>query len=188
MPTTTRSRIGLTASVVFLSLLPIAIIYQAFFEAGVEIVIHIVLAVGAAFLSRAVFDFRTARSITWIASFAAAILAIIFALQAVSLGLPTNVTLFYVAFTLLGQGIEGWLGNVFIVWCVVLLFSDSRGKIRLFGILAVGLVICSKVYEYILRYRGDTPPEALKLLMLLLFVWFLFESIKKTTRDLLPSS
>lgn len=176
-----RSQAGAAASIVFLLLLPIAIAYQALFEHGVEIVIHIVLAAGAALLALAVFDFKDPRWITWPTSLSTAILAIIFALQAVSLVLPDNKSLFYVAFRLLGQGIEGWLGNLFIIWCAVLLFTDSWGKTRIFGFVAIGLVICGKVYEYISRYRGETVPDAPKLLIMLVFIWLLLESRKKAT-------
>jgi hypothetical protein len=174
-----RSKTGLAASIVFLSLLPVAIIYRTLVDFGVEIVIHIVLAAGAALLAFAVFDFKTPPWIRWTACLSTAILAIIFALQAVSLAAPANESLFYAAFTLLGRGFEGWLGNIFVIWCAVLLFTGSRGKTRAFGFVAVGLVICAKVFEYISRYRRETLPEELKLPMLLLFVWFLFESIKK---------
>jgi hypothetical protein len=160
-------------------LLPIAVVYQALFENGVEIVTHIVLATGAALLAFAVFDFKTPRWMTWTTSISTGLLAAIFLLQAVSLSMPKNETLFFVAFRVFGQGIEGWLGNVFILWCAVLLFTDSRGKTRVFGFVAVGLVVCSKVFEYISRYRGETFPEALKLLMMLIFVWLLLESRKR---------
>lgn len=176
-----RSRTGLAVSIVFLLLLPIAVVYQAFFEKGVEIAIHVVLAIGAALLVLAVSDFKTPRWVTRLTCISTAILAIIFALQAVSLALQDNESLFYVAFRLLGQGIEGWLGNLFIVWCAVLLFTDSQGKTRIFGFFAVGLVIFAKIFEYISRYRGETPPEALKVLTLLLFVWLLLESTKERT-------
>jgi hypothetical protein len=166
-------------------LLPVAVICQALFETGVEIAIHIVLAIGAALLSLAIFDFKTARWITWPTVFSTTILAIIFSVQAISLVLPGDEMLFYIAFTIFGQGIEGWLGNIFIIWCAVLLVTGSRGKIRVFGLIATALVICAKIVEYSSRYRGEPPPEPLKLLMLLLFVWFLFESaVKRDVPDL----
>lgn len=174
-----RSTRGFLSSITFLLLLPVAVAYQALFENGVEIVIHIVLAVGSALLSLAVFDFKPARWMMWTASVSTGLLAIIFLLQATSLGLPGNEALFYVAFRVFGQGLEGWLGNIFILWCAVMLFSDSHGKTRVFGFVVVGAVICSKVFEYISRFRGETPPESLKLLMLLIFVWLLLESRKK---------
>lgn len=185
MPRNSRSQTGAAASIVFLLLLPIAIAYQALFAHGVEIVLHVVLAAGAALLTLAVFDFRTPRWVTWIVSLATGILAAIFLLQAVSLAVPDSERLFYIAFRLLGQGIEGWLGNLFIIWCAVMLFTDSQGKTRAFGFVAVGLVIFAKVYEYILRYSGETVPEALKLLMMGIFFWLLLESRKKSLPETL---
>jgi hypothetical protein len=173
-----RSRAGLAASIVFLLLLPIAVLYQALFENGVEIVIHIVLAVGAALLAFAVLDFKTPGWMASVACVSTVLLAVIFALQAVSLSVP-NDTLSYLAFRALGQGVEGWLGNLFILWCAAMLFFDSRGKTRIFGFFVVGLAVCEKIYEYFLIYHGEAVPDALKLILLLLFVWLLLESTKK---------
>lgn len=177
-----RSQTGIAASIVFLSLLPIAIIYQALFDRGIEIVTHIVLGLGSALLALAVFDFKTPRWITWITSLSTALLAAIFLLQAVSLAVP-NETLFYIAFRVFGQGIEGWLGNILILWCAVLLFADSQGKTRIFGFAAVGFVICHKVYEYVASHRGEVAPEALKLLIMLIFAWLLLESRKNRSPE-----
>jgi hypothetical protein len=154
------------------------VLYQALFESGVEAVIHIVLATGAALLAFAVLDFKTPPWMASVACVSTALLAVIFALQAVSLAVP-NDTLSYLAFRALGQGVEGWLGNLFILWCAAVLFFDSRGKVRFFGFIVVGLAIFEKIYEYVLSYRGEPVPDALKLLLLLLFVWLLLESIKK---------
>lgn len=176
-----RSRTGLPASAAFLLLLPIAVLYQALFNTGVEIVIHVVLAIGAALLSFAVFDFKTPPWIASVGSVAAGTLAVIFILQAFSLAIPNNM-LFYIAFRALGQGIEGWLGNLFILWCLMVLIFDSRGWTRIFGFIVVGLAICEKIYEYVLSARGEAVPDALKLLLLLLFVWLLLESVKQAQR------
>jgi hypothetical protein len=154
------------------------VLYQAFFETGVEVVIHIVLAAGAALLSFAVLDFKTPPWMASVASVSTGTLAVIFALQALSLSVP-NDTLFYLAFRALGQGVEGWLGNLFILWCAALLFFDSCGKTRFFGFIVVGLAIGEKIYEYVLSYHGEPVPDPLKLILLLLFVWLLLESLKK---------
>jgi hypothetical protein len=60
-----------------------------------------------------------------------------------------------------------------------MLVLDSRGKSRILGIVAVSVGVCFELYSHILRFLGTTPAGTLKLLMLLPFVWLLFESIKK---------
>src|ERR687898_273744 len=101
-----------------------------------------------------------------------------FLLQAVALLIP-NESLNNVAYQVLGQWPEGWLPDVVILWFVGMLVLDSQGKSRLLGIVAVSKAVCSELYSHILRFGGTTDTGSLKLLMLLLFVWLLFESTKK---------
>jgi hypothetical protein len=56
---------------------------------------------------------------------------------------------------------------------------DSRDKTRILGIVAMSLAVCIEVYSHILRFVGTSPSGTLKLLLLLPFVWLLFESTKK---------
>ena len=69
--------------------------------------------------------------------------------------------------------------DVVILWFVAMLVLDSQGKTRIFGIGAVSIAVCFELYSHTLRFLGTSPTEILRLLMLLLFVWLLFESIKK---------
>src|SRR5262245_45112387 len=104
-----RSPRGFLAAIVFLSLLPIAVLYQMFFDNGIEVVTHGVLAVGTALIAFAVFDFKKVTSwITWLAGISMGILAAIFLLQGVSL-LIQNDTLTYLVFQVLGQRLEALL-------------------------------------------------------------------------------
>ena len=175
-----RSPRGFFGAVVFLSLLPVAVLYQMFFAAGVEIAIHLVLAIGAALISLAVFDFKTSWWITWPASAAMGALAVIFFLQALGLAVQ-NDSLTYFVFQVLGQQLEKLLGLVFILWCIAMLFSDSRGKTKIFGAIVLSAVVCAEAYTYGISILGGTAPEELKLLLLLMFVWLMLESGKKNS-------
>jgi uncharacterized membrane protein len=82
----------------------------------------------------------------------------------------------------LGQGLEGWLAGLIILWFAAMLLIDSQGKTRILGLVAMSLAVCFEVYSQISSYLGTSlSAEAgtLKLLFLLPFVWLLFESTKK---------
>jgi tetrahydromethanopterin S-methyltransferase subunit E len=76
-----RSARGLFASSAFLLALPLTALYGMVLGNGVEAVIHGALALGAALMAFAVFDFNTPRWMTWIGSVSAGLLACIFFLQ-----------------------------------------------------------------------------------------------------------
>jgi hypothetical protein len=140
--------------------------------------IHFVLAAGSFLLAFAVFDFKLPRWMNWIGCAAALALGTIFLLQAVALVIP-NESLNYFAYEVLGQWPEGWLPDVIILWFVAMLVLDSQGKSRILGIAAMSMAVCFELYSHILRFGGTSPSGTLKLLMLLPFVWLLFESTKK---------
>jgi hypothetical protein len=140
--------------------------------------IHFFLAAGCVLLAFAVFDFQLPRWMNWVGCAAGLALGTIFLLQAVALLIP-NESLNYFAYGVLGQWPEGWLPDVVILWFVAMLVLDSRGKSRILGIVAVSVGVCYELYSHILRFGGSSPSQILRLLMLLLFVWLLFESIKE---------
>jgi hypothetical protein len=177
-----RSRRGFLAALVFLSLLPIAVLYQIFFDNGIEIITHGVLALGSVLISFSVFDFKVTSWINWLGCVATGALAAIFLLQGLSL-LIQNDALTYLAYQVLGQRLEVWLVDGLIFWFVALLLMDSQGKTRILGFVALSIVVCLEVYKYSLAYFGAAPAESLKLLFLLPIVWFLFESKKKISLD-----
>jgi hypothetical protein len=129
-------------------------------------------------LAFAVFDFKLPKWVNWIGCAAGLALGTIFLLQAVALLIP-NESLNYFAYEVLGQWPEGWLPDVIILWFVAMLVLDSQDKSRILGILAVSIAVCLELYSHTLRFLGTSPAEILRLLMLLLFVWLLFESTKK---------
>jgi len=157
---------------------PISFGWQILFGSGAGTMIHVVLAAGSLLLAFSVFDFKLPRWMNWIGCAAGLALGTIFLLQAVALLIP-NESLNYFAYGVLGQWPEGWLPDVVILWFVALLVFDSQGKSRIFGIVAVSLAVCSELYSHILRFGGTSDSGILKLLMLLPFVWLLFESTKK---------
>jgi hypothetical protein len=173
-----RSPLGLLAALAFLLAVPIAFGWQILFGSGAGTMIHFVLAAGSLLLAFAVFDFELPRWMNWIGCAAALALGTIFLLQAVALLIP-NESLHYFAYEVLGQWPEGWLPDVVILWFVALLVLDSQGKSRILGIVAVSIALCFELYSHILRFGGTSDTGSLKLLMLLPFVWLLFESMKK---------
>jgi hypothetical protein len=168
----------LLAALAFLSAVPIALGCQILFGSGAGTAIHFALAAGSVLLGLSVFDFELPRWINWIGCVAALALGTIFLLQAVAQLVPSE-SLNYVAYQVLGQWPEGWLPDVVIVWFVAMLVLDSQGKSRILGIVAVSIAVCFELYSHILRFGGTSDTGSLKLLMLLPFVWLLFESTKK---------
>jgi hypothetical protein len=138
-----------------------------------------VLAAGSLLISLAVFDFgKLPIWINWIGCLFAGTLAAIFFLQGLS-DLMQNDVLTYLAYQVLGQRLEGWLAWLFILfWCGALLLLDSQGKTRVFGFVVMPIFISAEVYRFSLFYLGAFPNQLLKVLILLPFVWLLFESKK----------
>ena len=134
------------------------------------------LAVGCALLSLAVFDFETARWIAWTGCVAAGAFASIFLLQAAS-ELIRNDSFSYFALQVLGDYPERILKTLFIFWLIAVLLTASRGKTMILGFVAMTVVVCVEVYNYVLHYLGEAP--ALTILYLLPFVWLLLESRKR---------
>lgn len=173
-----KSPKGFWAAIVFLSLLPMAALYQMLFRDGLDVFIHVVLAIGSLLLASAVLDFSKVPK--WMNRAACLFIAAeagIFLLQGVS-HLAHSEALTHIAYQVLGQHVEARLVDLFVLWCIAMLVFDSRGKTRILGVVAVSAVACFEIYKYSLLYRGETPSESLKLLFLLLFVWLLLESRK----------
>jgi hypothetical protein len=173
-----RSPRAFFASLVLLFGIPIALLGQVVFGIDVEIPLHFVFALTAGLVALAVFDFKLPRWSTWLGSVSSGAVAAIFLLQGVSRLIP-NDALFYLAYQVFGQRLESALIDGLIVWFVALLLADSQGKTRLFGGVALTLVVGFELYRYSLAYLGAESPGILKLTMLLPFVWLLLESKKK---------
>jgi hypothetical protein len=177
-----RSPRGLLAAIVFLLAIPVAFLCQILFGSGASTTIHLALGAGCVLLSFAVFDFKLPRWINWIGCASAGALAAIFLLQAVALLIP-NDSLNYLAYQVLGQsGPESLFPALLILWFVAMLLMDSQGKTRILGFVAMSIAVGFEVYTHALSYLGtpiEAQPQMLRPLMLLPFVWLLFESTKK---------
>jgi hypothetical protein len=176
-----RSPLGLMAALAILLALPIAIGYQVLFGSGGGTTIHFALAAGCVVLAFSVFDFELPRWMNRTGCAAALALGTIFLLQALALLIP-NESLYHLAYPVLGHLVEGWLAGVITLWFVTMLLIFSRGKTRLLGFFAMSLAVCFEVYSLVLPYLGtpvSTEAGTLKLLLLLPFVWLLFESTKR---------
>ena len=173
-----RSPRGFLAAIAFLVAVPIALPFQIIFGNGAETILHFVVGIGFALSSFAVFDFKLPRWMTWVGFAATSASAFIFLLQGVS-DLIQNDALHYLAFQVLGQGLERLLIDLFIFWFVAMLLFDSQGKTKIFGIVVLSIVVILEVYTYSLSLLGGTAAGSLKLVYFLAFVWFLFESKKK---------
>jgi hypothetical protein len=175
-----RSKRGYAGALVLLLALPFTLVYQSLGGPRGEAVIHAALALGALLIALAVFDFMTLKWIRALGLVSAGALAVVFLLQGLS-ELLQNAQLTDIVYRVLGQRLEGWLVDLFLVWCVGVLLTDSLGRTKAFGYLAVGVAVAVEVYANWLAYRGtslNAQAPALKLLILLPIIWLLFESRK----------
>jgi hypothetical protein len=179
-----RSQRGFLAALVLLLALPITVLYQILVGVGADTVVHVLLATGSLLLAASVFDFnKMAKWITWLGCLGAAAEGTIFLLQGLS-HLVQNAAFSDLVYQRLGQWPERLFMDVVIFWLIPLWLTDSWGKTRLLGLIALVSVVSLEVYSYYLSYTGSSinmTAPALKLLYLLPFVWLLFESHKKTS-------
>ncbi|CAN5656910.1 hypothetical protein BH18ACT11_BH18ACT11_20680 [soil metagenome] len=158
-----RSRRGFLGAIVLLSAFPVAVLAQVLLGSGSSVTIHLVLALGCALLSLAVFDFETPRWIAWMGRIATGTFAAIFLVQAAS-ELIHNDSFSYFALQVLGN----WPERV---------LTTSRDNMRILGIVAMATAVLEDAYNYVLLFLCEA--QALKILYLVPFVWLLFESRKK---------
>ena len=159
---------------------PVAVLTQVLFGSGSGIAVHVALLVGCVLVSFALFDFRVPGWISWVGSAAVGALAVIFFLQAVSPLLGSG-SFYSFANEALGNWPERVLIDLFLFWLVTMLLVDSRGKTRVFGFVAVAVVVCLEVYEYVLLLLGSPQGAGLPgstALYLLPVAWLLLESRK----------
>jgi hypothetical protein len=176
-----RSLRGVLAASVCLLAVPVAFLFQLIVGSGAELVLHLVLGVGFLLTAFAVFDFGPTRWLSWVGCLSIGALGITFLLQGIS-QLLHNDWLTYLAFQILGQQVESWFGDVFLVWCSATVLLMSHGKVKLFGIVVMAVAVGAEIYSNVVRYFGSGAggvSPLLKLVLLLPFVWLLLESTKK---------
>ena len=179
-----RSTKGFCASIVLLLALPVTALYAVLFGDGAEAVIHGMLAVGSALMSLSVFDFKTPKWMAWLGSGSMGLLAAVFLLQGASELLPSE-SLAHLAYRVAGQGLEGFLGDLFLAWCVAVLALDGQPKTRILGVVCVAAAFAVRICSYGLAWRGtslDAQAPLAKVLLLTPFVWLLFESRTRRRR------
>jgi hypothetical protein len=170
-----RSKAGIAASIVFISLICLGRVYQAISSYELPFLEYLVLAIGAPLLTRAVLDFPAPTWVKRAGFLAAAFLSVILLLQFLSV-IFQNRTLFFLVHYL--WGLQPWVEGVCLFWGAWVCFNESRGKTRVFGFVAFGLVICQKIYAFIVSFKGVTVPGSYRFVVLLAFVWLLLESRK----------
>ncbi|WP_423067467.1 hypothetical protein [Devosia sp. CN2-171] len=166
-----RSKSGLAGALVLIAGVPAALGSAiAFNGAGASEIIHVALAVSFLLFAVAVFDFQLALWLRWIFVVGISVLAAIFLVQAVA-DLARSTEIKGIAYGVLGQVLEKWLGYLFIAWCAVICFIRSVGILRIVGLLALALVVGTEIYGFTVRASGEAPPQALKFLYLPLIAW-----------------
>jgi hypothetical protein len=177
-----RSPQGFLGSLVLLLALPIAVLTQVLVGGGSGVAIHLALAAGCVLVSLAAFDFGTPNWLAWIGCVSTFAFAAIFLVQAAS-SLIGSGSLSYFANEVLGFWPEKILLSLVTFWLVGVLLTVSQGKARIFGFVAMAIVVCVEAYVYFgLLVLGTNPfleTALVKLAYLLPFVWLLFESGKR---------
>ena len=172
-----RSKRGVLGSAIVVLCLPLADVLLSLALGDAEMILHFVLGVGVIVIASGLFAFKTTSWMTWAGILGLVGLGAVFLLQGVS-DIADNTDLHEFAYNVMGQTPERILPILFFAWCVALVMQDSSGKTRIFGVVAVGLVIVLEVVDLGMNVAGEDSPGILKMFYLLLFAWLLLESSK----------
>jgi len=172
-----RSMRGALGALALLLAVPITIAAQIVAPDSGQVVIHIGLCIGTLLIALSVFDFATPRGLAWAACVAAMAIGAIFFTQALAL-ITQNETLMSLAY---GREVSGWGETITILmlWFMVLATTLGRGVTTWLGVLSAALVI-ALLFWVMLVGPPEGTPEALRLLLLLPFVWYLFVSTRRS--------
>jgi hypothetical protein len=173
-----RSVRGVLGVCALLLALPATIVYQILFGDDAGVVVHVCLAIGAALVSWAAFDFQSPRWMAWLGSVSTAGLAVIFALQAAA-PLVASEILNVLAYQVLAVVPEGLFQVSATVWLLALTLTISHGYMKILGSVTAAASMCALIYTYGLLFSGSPwadVPQSLRLVYLLPFVWLLLES------------
>jgi hypothetical protein len=155
---------------------PAAVAVQLLFGQGGDTVVHLVMGAGFVVFATSVGDFGLPRWVNVMGAAAAGAFGTIFLLQGVS-DLTHVEPLRHVAFDVLGHELERLLPDVVYVWFVALLLVVSAGKSRFLG-WAVMLIVVGLEIAALATLVLGVPMVSVEVLILLPFVWLLFESVK----------
>jgi len=171
-----RSKRGFIGAAIIVLSYPLALAVGLIGD-GAETVIHLVMGTGCVVFAASVFDSPLPRWINVVGAVAAAAFGAIFLLQGVS-ELTHVEALRYVAFDLLGHHVERLLPDVVYLWFVALLLLASTGWSRWLGWAVMLVVVGLEAATFVTLVLG-APMGSVKVLILLPFVWLLFESGKR---------
>ncbi len=169
-----RSPRGFIGALLVVLSYPLALGTQLVFGAGAETVIHFVTGAGFVVFATAAFDFGLPRWVEVIGAVAAGLFGVIFLLQGVADVTRLEAARF-VAFDLLGQWPERILPYFVYVWFIALLLLASTGKSRVLGWIIIPVVVVVELITLGALVLG-IPMVNLKIVLLLPFVWLLFEA------------
>jgi hypothetical protein len=174
-----RSMRGALGALALLLALPITIAAQIVAPDSGQVVIHIVLCIGALLIALSVFDFATPHGLAWAACGAGLAIGAIFFTQALA-PITQNETLMSLSY---GREVSGWGETITItilmLWFMVLATTLGRGVTTWLGVLSAALVI-GLLFWVMLVGPPEGTPEALRLLLLLPFAWYLFVSTRRS--------
>jgi hypothetical protein len=180
-----RSTRGLIGAATILLSYVVAIGVALLVGAGGDTIIHFGMGAGFIIFATSVFDFGLPRWVNILGSAAAGVFGAIFVMQGVT-DLTQLEGLRYVSFDLLGGPVERLLPDVVYLWFVALLLLGSHGKTRILGWVVMVIVVGLEIATLVTFLLG-APLEGVKFVLLLPFVWLLFESAKRQPTQSFPA-
>ena len=157
---------------------------QLLFGEGAVTVVHLVMGAGFVLFATSVFDFALPRWVNVLGASAAAAFGVIFLLQGVS-DLTHVEALRHLAFDVLGHEPERLLPDVVYLWFVALLLGSGRGRTEIAGWVVMAIVLGLELAT-LGSFLIGAPMGSVKVLILLPFVWLLFESAKQQVSEPSP--
>lgn len=174
-----RSPRAFIAAATIVGSYPAALAVQALVGGGAETVIHLVAGAGFGLFALSVVDFALPRWVNAIGAVASGLFGAIFLLQGIS-DLTDIEGVRVVAFDVLGHHVERLLPDVVYLWFVALLLWASTGRSRILGWVVMTIVVLTELATLAALIFDFTLPN-LKVVILLPFVWLLFQSAKRPT-------
>jgi hypothetical protein len=173
-----RSRRGLIAAALVVGSYLAAVAVGLLGGAGTSTIVHFVMGTGLVLFAASVVDFGLPRWVNIPGAAAAAALGAIFLMQGIA-EVTGSEGVRYVAFDVLGHQLERFLPDVIYLWFVALLLLASRGKTRILGWVVMLIVVGYELASLVTFLLGIPMLNLNVIVLLLPFVWLLFESAKR---------